>query len=214
MRALKKPLKNWNGSNLNWTLNMNLLNKTKKPLTECYLKWSQWRVPMFMMRFQFKTVLKRTSTMRWMVLGSNEGRLPLNKGPGLGWCFCKRPETGHTESAFCWWIFTMLDCNYLWYQYCVSSCTFDWTYWWKQVNTIQLETACGFWNKPCTGWSRRPNCGRHALPRWRLNLLEIRRCKTCVVCVINWFVKPLNGQRSSLRKSYWRLKANWNLKPL
>ena len=60
---------------------------------------------------------------------------------------------------------------YLWYQYCVSSCTFDWTYWWNhQENTIQLETACGFWNKPSTGWSRRPHCGRHALPRWWLNL--------------------------------------------
>ena len=84
-----------------------------------------------------KTVLRKTSTMHWMVLGPKDGRLP----PKLGvdcvlevafkkqWTktmfFASAPTLVTLKSSFVDGAFRMLDCNYLRYQYCVSSCSHD-----------------------------------------------------------------------------------------
>ena len=77
MKTPKKSLKNWNLSNLTWTTSKTKVHWARSHWRNSKLRWSQWRASMSMMKFQLNTVLKKTSTMHWMVLGSNEERLPL-----------------------------------------------------------------------------------------------------------------------------------------
>lgn len=74
---------------------------------------------------------------------------------------------------------------------------------------------CLWFLKQAMYWLKQaPELWQTRFAKMKTELTWNSQMQDCVVCVINWFVKPLNGQRSSLRKSYWRLKANWNLKPL
>ena len=162
-----------------------------------YWNGNHWRNASWNVKSQLKIVIKKTSTTHWTVLGSNTLRVLLLMILSRCWT-----ATACDIST----AFLML----LWLN----------VYWWNhQVNTIRLETVWGCWSVPCTGWSRHPHFGLN-LAFTDAKLIQIPTVigplnfTYCATKMTYWFVELANGQKSVLadsdRKSYWKLKEDWN----